>query len=59
MFKMKFEEVLRMVRDSYEKVFWASSNDAKDHANEILKCATDIYIAQQGQTQIVIKREEK
>ena len=48
-----------MVRDSYEKVFWASSNDAKEHADAILKCATDIYIAQQGQTQIVIKREEK
>lgn len=56
---MKFEDVLKMVKDSFNNTFWALNGASKDHANEILKCATDIYIAQQGQTQIVIKREEK
>lgn len=54
---MKFEEVLRMVRDSYEKVFWASSSDVKEHSDAILKYATEIYIAQQGK--YIIKKEEK
>jgi hypothetical protein len=54
-----FKAILEELKNSYESVFWESCASSKEHADTLLKCATDIYIAQQGQTQIVIKREEK
>lgn len=54
-----FKTILEELKNSYESVFWESCAASKEHADTLLKCATDIYIAQQGKTQIVIKREEK
>lgn len=54
-----FKTILEELKRSYESVFWESNASSKEHADTLLKCATDIYIAQQGKTQIVIKREEK
>ena len=44
---MTFEEILEMVKRAYEKVFWTSNRDSREHADAILKCATKIFIAQQ------------
>lgn len=52
-----FKTILEDLKNSYESVFWEGSTASKQHADTLLKCATEIYIAQQGK--YIIKKEEK
>lgn len=54
---MTFTEILESLKRSCTQVFWESNHFAKEHADTLLKCATEIYIAQEGKY-ILIKEEK-